>query len=162
MKAFDARFNKQLVSAYKLVMRVEELMLRDLSGNDLTISEMHLMESIAGGGAAGMHITDIALDQGTTLPTVTTSVQRLERKGYVMKQRNALDARRVCATLTEKGRRAEIAHRYFHRQMVRAILDAMSAPEQQATLSGLTKLNEFLSEKIAAHEVGRGDAGGER
>lgn len=158
MEPFSAEFNRQLVAAYRSVMKVEELMLRDLSGGDLTITEMHMLESVGCDGG-GMHITDIAQEQGITLPTVTISVQRLERKGYVTKQRNAFDARRVSVKLTEKGRKAEIAHRYFHRQMIHGLLSGMTQQEREAGLSALTKLNAFLADKIESVSKVK-DAGG--
>lgn len=153
MDPFNAEFNRLLISTYKSIMRVEEFMLRDMSNNDLSISEMHMLESVARDMEGGVHITDIAQDQGITLPSVTTSVQRLERKGYVSKERNAFDARRVRVKLTEKGRRAEIAHRYFHRQMVQQITKGMDDDERRAMMMGLTKLNGFLNQKVEAQRT---------
>ena len=152
MDPYNAEFNRLLVSTYKSIMKVEELMLRDLSNSDLSISEMHMLESISK-HPAGLHITDIAQEQGVTLPSVTTAIQKLERKGYVTKERNAFDARRVRVKLTEKGRRAEIAHRYFHRQMVQAITKGMDEAERAALLSGFGKLNGFLNQRIQAAQT---------
>lgn len=163
MDPFNAEFNRLLVSTYKSVMKVEELMLRDLSNSDLSISEMHMLESIGKADDAGAHMTSLAQDQGITMPSVTTSVQRLERKGYVTKQRNAFDARMVRVKLTDKGRRAEVAHRYFHRKMVRAISGEMNPEERRILLAGLVKLNAFLNKRIEIEsERAQGAEGGDR
>lgn len=149
MDPYNAQLNQLIVSTYKAVVRVEELMLRDMSNNDLSNSEMHMLESIGKDAQNGMHITDIAQDQKITLPSVTTAIQKLERKGYVTKQKNANDGRRVRVMLTEKGRRAEIAHRYFHRTMVHAVSKGMDERQKEALMQGFMKLNEFLQQRIA-------------
>ncbi len=146
MDPFNATFDRLLTATYRSVVRVEAAMLRSLSGSDLSISEMHMLESI-GKGPAGSTITDIAQDQGITLPSVTTSVQRLHRKGYVIKEKSARDARCVRVQLTDKGRRAEIAHRFFHRQMVKSIMRDMPQDEREALMRGLQKLDAFLRER---------------
>ncbi len=152
MDAFTARFNQALVTTYRSILKVEEVMLRDLSGGNLTISEMHILESIGKSRGEGMHISDIAQEQGITLPSVTMAVKKLEKKGYVTKVKNASDARRVCVYLTEPGRRAEIAHRYFHRKMVKAITRPMTQEERELMLSGLDRLNAFLAETVARRD----------
>lgn len=144
---YNPEFDQLLTTAYRRIMKVEELMLRDLSSSALTISEMHMLESIGKQPQGGVNITDIAQDQEITLPSVTTAVQKLERKGYVIKEKSSVDARRVTVKLTEAGRRAEIAHRYFHRQMVKDISSQMTPGEREALLSGLRKLNAFLESR---------------
>lgn len=157
MNPYNATFDRLLTSTYRSVLRVEAAMLRSLSGSDLSISEMHVLESI-GKGPGGSTITDIAQDQGITLPSVTTQVQRLVRKGYAVKDRSPRDARCVRVALTEKGRRAEVAHRYFHRQMVKAVTGGMPADERDALLRGLSKLDAFL--RARADEGGANVEGG--
>ena len=152
MDLYNAEFNDLLVTAYKSVIKVEELILQDMSNSDLSISEMHMLESIGKDPSAGMTIGGIAQALGITLPSVTIQVQKLEKKGYVTKERNAFDARSVHVKPTEKGRRAEVAHRYFHRQMVRAITKGMDENERVALMQGLTKLNAFLTDKIESRQ----------
>ena len=153
MHPYHAIFDELLTSTYRSVLKVEAQMLRSLSGSDLSISEMHMLESIAK-DAAGATITDIAQDQNITLPTVTTAIQKLERKGYVTKEKSATDARCVKVVLTQSGRRAEIAHRYFHRQMVKALMADMSDAEKELLLSGLRKLDGFLRQRADSNEGG--------
>ncbi len=157
MDPYNATFDRLLTSTYRSVVRVEAAMLRSLSGSDLSISEMHMLESI-GKDTHGSTITDIAQDQGITLPSVTTAIQRLVKKGYVVKEKSARDARCVRVALTESGRRAEIAHRYFHRQMVKSVTQNMTAEEREVLLRGLRKLDAFLG---ARAEAGNNQGGAE-
>ena len=154
MDPFLATLNEMFTTTYRSVLKVEEVMLRHLSNNSLTISEMHMLESIGKLGGDGT-ITDIAQDLEITPPSVTMAVKRLEKKGYITKNRSSEDARRVRVCLTEAGRRAETAHRYFHRQMVRAVAGDLSQAEKDALLSGLEKMNEFMRQKVEEYDGAR-------
>ena len=150
MEPFLIELNELLVGTYQSIVEVEERMLRDLSNSRLTITEMHVLECIGQGAETGRTVSDIAQRLRITPPSATVSIKRLESKGYVVKDRCAADARRVYVRLTREGRRAEVAHRYFHRQMVRAIADTMDAAERRALLKGIKKLDAFLKGKAAS------------
>lgn len=145
--------NEMLTTTYRSICKVEEVMLQHLSDKKLSLSEMHMLESIGKIGA-GVTVTDIAQDLDITPPSVTMMLKRLEKKGYIIKERSEDDARRVQIVLTREGRRAEIAHRYFHRKMVRAITKDLTQAECDAILSGLGKMNAFL--QMGLEEFARG------
>ena len=155
MDSFFTDFNDMLTATYRNINKVEEVMLRHLSKEDLSLSEMHMLESIGKPGREGVTVTDIAQDLEITLPSVTMMVKRLEKKGYIIKQKSSEDARRVCIALTEAGRRAEIAHRYFHRKMVRAITKDLTRQERDAILSGLEKMNQFMRMNLYEFACGK-------
>ena len=129
-------------------------MLRHLSNNSLTLSEMHMLECI-GKRAGDVTITDIAQELDVTPPSVTMAVKRLERKGYLTKDRSDEDGRRVRVRLTEEGRRAETAHRYFHRQMVRAVARCLEPAQREALLNALQRINEFMRQKVEEYNGAR-------
>ena len=141
MDPFSAQLNEMLVKTYRSVLAIEEAMLANLSGDNLSISEMHTIEAIGEGGPEGRTITDIAQALDISLPSVTMMVKRLEKKGFVKKARSDQDGRRIYVRLTELGRRADISHRYFHRQMVRAVSRSIPEAEKDALLHGLKTLN---------------------
>ncbi|MEA5068190.1 MAG: MarR family transcriptional regulator, partial [Christensenellaceae bacterium] len=148
MDPYLAELNELLVRAYRSIVKVEEVMLRDLSDTRLTISEMHLLERIGADRTLGRTVTDLAQELDITLPSVTVALKRLEKKGYVTKNRCSEDGRRVRVKLTGEGLRAEIAHRYFHRQMVRAVAGELDENERRALIAGVRKLDLFLRGKI--------------
>ncbi|NLG24984.1 MAG: winged helix DNA-binding protein [Clostridiales bacterium] len=150
MDPFSARLNQLLVSTYRSITKVEELMLRNLSGHRLSISEMHVLESVGRNHGEGRSITDIAQELDVTLPTVTASIQRLQKKGYVTKARSGDDGRMVVVRLTDAGLRAEIAHRYFHRQMVRAVAATLNEGQKQVLLEALSGLDDFFERQVYA------------
>ena len=95
MDVSAARMNEMLTAAYRSIIKVEDMMVFDLSGGKLTISEMHMLESIGKRRGASVTITEIAQDLEITLPSVTSMVKRLERKGYITKDRSSEDGRFV-------------------------------------------------------------------
>ena len=151
------RMNEMLTEAYRSIIKVEEQMLFRLSGGKLTISEMHVLESIGKSATKSLNITEIAQDLDITPPSVTTMIQRLERKGYISKDRSSVDARRVHVVLTPAGSQAEIAHRYFRRKIIRELTAELNVEEKAAILSGLEKMNEFIRRRIGDYAVGKGE-----
>ena len=148
MDPFLHAFNEMLTTTYRSICKVEEVMLRKLSSGELSLHEMHMLESIGKHKGEDVTITDLAQDLDITPPSVTAMVKRLENKGFITKSRSGEDARCVCILLTEQGRRAEVAHRLFHRKMVRAITKDLTDTEREAIASGLQKMNAFMEESI--------------
>jgi DNA-binding MarR family transcriptional regulator len=147
MDPFSASLNEMLVNTYRSVLAIEEAMLMSFSGDSLSISEMHMIEAVGDAGPGGRMITDIGKALDISPPSVTMMVKRLEKKGFVVKARCEQDGRRIYVRLTELGRRADISHRYFHRQMVRAVGRSIPEEEKAALLHGLTALNEFFHKR---------------
>ena len=154
MDPYLATLNELFTTTYRSVLKVEEVMLRHLSNNSLTLSEMHMLECI-GKRAGDVTITDIAQELDVTPPSVTMAVKRLEKKGFLTKARSEEDGRRVRVRLTEEGRRAETAHRYFHRQMVRAVSRALEPAQREVLLSALAGINEFMRQKVEEYDGAR-------
>ena len=147
-----ATLNELFTTTYRSVLKVEEVMLRHLSNGSLTLSEMHMLECI-GKRKGDAAITDIAQELDITPPSV--AVKRLEKKGFITKDRSKEDGRRVRVRLTEEGRRAETAHRYFHRQMLRAVSRALEPAQRAALLSALASINEFMRQKVEEYDGAR-------
>ena len=101
-------------------------MLRTTSKHQVSIREVHLMETVA---------------QQRQACTIS-------RKGFVEKQRCPSDGRVVHVVLTHEGARIVTAHRYFHRHMVRAVTKSLTRQEREAMLSGVRKLNQFFDEEL--------------
>ena len=149
------RMNEMLTAAYRSIIKVEELMLFDLSGGKLTLSEMHMLESIGKRSGQSVTLTDVAQDLEITPPSVTAMAKRLERKGYITKDRSNEDGRRVHVVLTAAGRQAEIAHRYFRRKIIRELTAELNTDEKAAILTGLEKMNAFIRRQIGDYAAGK-------
>ncbi len=151
LDAYSQSLNDVIVSIYDSVVRVETQML-DKSGQDLSISEMHIIEAVWKSADGACSISDIAQARQVTLPSMTVAIKRLEKKGFVEKIRSAKDARVVMVTLTRKGERVNSMHRYFHERMVRSFLKNIDTEERSTLLKTLKNMDDFLLEQIEKYK----------
>jgi DNA-binding MarR family transcriptional regulator len=149
MDPFSIALNKLLVSTYRQINRIEEIVLRNLSKGNLSITELHILDVI---GRNGCTVTDISQSMGISMPSATIAVKKLEKKGYVTKEKDSDDARRVCVQLTMLGRRADAAHYWFHRHMIKSVENEFAPEERELLLKALNGLNKFFAEKGAGLE----------
>jgi len=76
----------------------------DLTGHDLTGSEVNALANLA--GRDGQTVSELAAACGARPTTLTSVLDRLERRGHVARGRRAGDRRAVLIELTPAGRRA--------------------------------------------------------
>ncbi|WP_300207819.1 MarR family winged helix-turn-helix transcriptional regulator [uncultured Streptococcus sp.] len=138
------RINDYLVDIFNRVQVIEETSLRTSQFNDVSLKEMHTIEII--GKNTNVTPSDIARELMLTLGTVTTSLNKLEAKGYIERKRSKLDRRVVHLTLTKKGKLLDRLHRKFHKNMVIHIAEDMNEQEFEALAQGLKNLHKFLEE----------------
>ncbi|MGL5438989.1 MAG: MarR family winged helix-turn-helix transcriptional regulator [Filifactoraceae bacterium] len=146
MEDLNEKLNNMLVEAYTTILKAEEEMIKSVDKIDLSMSEMHMIESV--GKFNSGTISDIAGDLGITLPSVTISINKLIKKGYIEKIKSEIDARMVHVKLTHDGERVNSMHRYFHRKMTDAVIHEMSDDEKDAVYRGVKKLKNFFEKKI--------------
>ncbi len=144
MKVDDAKINEYLTAIFNNVLIIEESSLRSSRFSDVTIKEMHTIDVI--GEKKGATPTDVARALMVTLGTVTTSLNNLERKGYIERVRSTKDRRVVHLYLTKKGRLVYRLHQRFHRAMVRQITEGMDEEEYKVMKKGLLNLYQFLED----------------
>lgn len=138
------RINDYLVDIFNRVQVIEETSLRTSQFSDVSLKEMHTIEII--GKNTNVTPSDIARELMLTLGTVTTSLNKLEAKGYIGRKRSKLDRRVVHLTLTKKGKLLDRLHRKFHKNMVIHIAEDMNEQEFEALAQGLKNLHKFLEE----------------
>ena len=144
MKVDDAKINEYLTAIFNNVLIIEESSLRSSRFSDVTIKEMHTIDVI--GVKKDATPTDVARTLMVTLGTVTTSLNNLERKGYIERVRSTKDRRVVHLYLTKKGRLVYRLHQRFHRAMVRQITEGMDEEEYKVMKKGLLNLYQFLED----------------
>ena len=136
--------NEYLTSIFNNVLVIEESSLRGSRFNDVSIKEMHTIDVI------GAHLdatpSHVAKELMVTLGTVTTSLNNLERKGYIERTRSKVDRRVVHLNLTQKGRLLYRLHTRFHRAMVERITDGMTEEQILVMGKGLRNLYDFLED----------------
>ena len=144
---FGTQLNNLLVSTFRNILKVEELSLKAIGTGDMTMSEMHLIESVAK-SPEGATVSEIASDLQITLPSVTSTVNRLERRGYLERLRSETDGRVVHIYLTDRGRKVNRIHAYYHEQMIRNLSKTMTEEEKRVLTAGIVKINNFFTDII--------------
>src|SRR3712207_106420 len=97
--------NDIVVDLFKNILTIEERSLRQRGIKDLSMSEIHALEAIGTGDGRMMSEVADALD--ITMGTLTTTISKLESKGYAKREKDPNDRRVVIASLTRKGRSEE-------------------------------------------------------
>ena len=136
--------NDYLTSIFNNVLVIEASSLRGSQFKDVSIKEMHTIDVI--GTMPNATPSDISKELLVTLGTVTTSLNNLERKGYIERRRSSIDRRVVHLSLTKKGRLLYRLHKRFHNRMVMQVVEGMSSEEKNAMQKGLQNLYNFLEE----------------
>lgn len=142
VRATRRSLNELLVNLFNHVMDREAAAIITEEFRDITNNDMHIIEAI--GVDEPKNMSAIAHKLSVTVSTLTTNMNGLEKKGYILRERSREDKRVVHVTLTEKGKKAFYHHRDFHKNMIRAIIKDLSEEEMEILRSCLVNLNRFL------------------
>lgn len=145
MKKRKQEINRFLVSVFNEVLKTEELFVSKTFSN-LSVKEIHVIEAVCMAEEAedDNRSTAIAERLKVTAGTLTTAVAQLERKGYLMRVRDLNDKRIVHVIPTEEGRQAQEYHREFHKKMVDAAVENLSAEETEVFVKALDSIAFFF------------------
>jgi DNA-binding MarR family transcriptional regulator len=103
----------------------------------------------------GTNLRELARHMGVTASTMSLMVDRLERGGYVTRERSSADKRQVALRLTPAGLRIKRQQKVLEPKLVEAMLGRLDARRQEEALRGLELLAAASRESIAAGEVNR-------
>lgn len=95
-------------------------------------------------------VTDLAAHMGVTSATMSLAIDRLERKGYVVRLRDAKDRRRVHVRLTTAGVRIKEASSVLDPVRVEALVSRLSDKDRQRAIEGLALLAQAGEEAMRA------------
>ena len=147
MGSYSDFLSERLERTYYSVIQIEEHMVKGAKSLNLSIGEIHLIEAVAKGQEEGKTISELSEMQSISLPSVTLAINKLVKKGYVIKSKSPQDGRVVNVTLTKRGQKVNNVHQHFHKLMIASVTDALSQEELDAMVKGIVKLNEFLEKK---------------
>jgi DNA-binding MarR family transcriptional regulator len=102
-----------------------------------------------------MSLTGLAGHMGVTPATMCVQVDRLVRAGYVRREPDREDRRRLLIRLTPDGARLKEARSVLDRDRVEALLQRLEPGERQRALDGLTLLARAAEGLLAERGVGR-------
>jgi DNA-binding MarR family transcriptional regulator len=92
-------------------------------------------------------LLELARHMGVTPSTMSLEVEQLVRKGYVTRERDAQDGRRLMLRLSSGGMRVREANSVLDMERVRKMLARLSREERAAGIAGLALLAKAASEQ---------------
>jgi DNA-binding MarR family transcriptional regulator len=90
----------------------------------------------------------LAGHMGVTASTMSLTIDRLVRAGYVTRDRDVADARKVALRLTKDGARLKERKSVLDRGLVAAMLGRMKPKDRSAGLAGLELLAKAAAEFV--------------
>lgn len=137
--------NEILVRLFANILDIEEKCLKIGEFSDLSITEMHVIDNI--GINRERTMSDTAKDLRITSGTLTTAIDNLIKKGYVVRERSVEDRRVVKIKLTEKGVAAYNSHEDFHKDLVISALQQLDGTEEELLIKVLSNIDVFFHNK---------------
>lgn len=141
-KETNRTLNELIVKLFNNIMDIEEKAIITEDFADITNNDMHIMEAI--GIEEPRRMSAIAKRLSVTVGTLTTNMNSLEDKGYIIRERSTTDKRVVLVSLTQKGKKAFYHHRDFHKKMIKSIVKDLDEDEMKILIKCLLNLNDFL------------------
>jgi DNA-binding MarR family transcriptional regulator len=145
MNNYEKTINQLMLEIFDRILVTEEKALSKGNFSDLSIAEMHTLEGIGLYDSRTMSETASILK--ITTGTLTVAVDRLVRKGYVVRKRDPNDRRVVRVQLTKKGKLAFRMHTKFHTLLVERITSPLDEQQKQVLLETLQHIADFVSEQ---------------
>ena len=103
----------------------------------------------------GTSLLSLAQHMGVTPSTMSLMVDRLERGGYVRRERSPQDGRRVDLRLTEAGVGIKKQQKVLEPELIAAMLRRLDPVRRRQALRGLELLAEAAKEMVASGELQR-------
>lgn len=103
-----------------------------------------------------MTLNGLARHMGVTAATMSVTIDRLERKGYVARVRDTNDRRRVNVRLTAAGVRVREASSVLDPVLVERVVSRLSEEDREAAVHGLALLASAAGAETAGEPERRG------
>jgi MarR family transcriptional regulator, organic hydroperoxide resistance regulator len=100
-------------------------------------------------------VLDLARHMGVTASTISLTADRLERGGYIRRERNKQDARRVDLRLTPAGVRIKRQQKVLEPDLIAAMLGKLDEKRRKKALRGLEILGEAARELVESGDLQR-------
>lgn len=134
--------NHMLVHLFNEIWELEANAIIKDEFKDMTINDMHIIEAI--GLEEGNNMSMIAKKLNITVGSLTTSMNSLVNKKYVVRERSELDRRVVYIQLTARGKKAYMHHAKFHEEMTDAVVNHLDDDGVESLVKMLDGLTEFF------------------
>jgi DNA-binding MarR family transcriptional regulator len=115
----------------------------DAAGNTLTENQASVLDHLD--AVRPTTLSKLAEHMGVGRSTMSTTVSRLVRGGYVARRPDKQDRRTVGLTLTATGKRIQEQNSVLNPQLVRKMLKLMEPVEAELALAGMERLAKYAA-----------------
>lgn len=143
LREAKAVVNELLVDIFNRILAIEGESLK-AKGVKLSMSEIHVLEAITKTEEPTM--TNVATKLGITVGSLTVSVNTLYQKGYVSRERDPEDRRKVLIGILPKAEEVLEKHNDFHNEMINSIFNDLKLEEDELLISSLRKLSSYFKQ----------------
>lgn len=133
--------NELLVDIFNRILIIEAEFMKE-KHIKLSMNEIHVLEAINKVEEPSM--TNIAKKLHITVGSLTTSINTLYQKKYVLRERDIEDRRKVIITLTDASFEILRKHELFHEQMIDSIFEELNVGEDQILIDSLKNLSTYF------------------
>lgn len=142
---------KQLIDTilkkiFYTILDIEEKTVAVHIDDDITITEMHIIEAV--GDAEKGTMGFIARKLRIKTPSLTVTVNKLAQKGFITRYTPENDRRKVYLQLTERGENCYSLHQKFHEEMVNAVVEDFERADLPVLVEVLTKLKMYFEKRL--------------
>jgi len=141
-KSSRARRIRVMQDSFSRLARLTNNLMRErVAGSSITVQQCYTLEALTGGPRT---MKDLAAHVGLHQSTMTRIVEKLERSGYISRDRNPKNLREVHVDLTQNGRQVHQRLDEQSSQVFSAVLDLLPEARQQAVVQSLELVAGFL------------------
>ena len=150
MNSAEQDFAKSLIRIFDNVLLTEEKALSKGYFADLSIAELHTLDAV--GPYEERTMSETAAILGVTIGTLSVAIDRLVKKGYVLRRKDEKDRRVVRVCLTHRGKLAYRMHGKFHTLLVRRIMEPLDEEKQEVLAQMVKDIDAFVAEQYRKYE----------
>ena len=144
MTETEQKINRFLVEVFNDVLRLEEADISRGPFKNLSVSEMHVLETVQKASQESS-MSELAARLRVTASTLTVAVKTLENKGYLVRRRSERDKRKVIVALTPGGEAALVRHAAFHARLIKQVTGRLTPAQTEQLGDTLSTLHGFFA-----------------
>ncbi|MBR2453198.1 MAG: MarR family transcriptional regulator, partial [Clostridia bacterium] len=120
------KLNYFLVHIFNHILSWEESSFKEMGISDLPLRELHVIEAVCNLKKSDKNrMSDIANYLSITPGSLTTSVNTLVKKGYLVRENDKSDRRVVLIVPSEKAEEVNAVHATFHASMIDKVAETV-------------------------------------
>lgn len=139
------RLNNFFVRTFNKILLSEERALLHSGIGNISVKELHILEAVTELQKCGQNtMTNIAAKLEISLSALTTAVNALVKKGFLIRSGREGDRRIVLVEPTESGTLANAQHEQFHTEMIDHVGEELDENSLRQLCDALDRLSSFF------------------